>query len=436
MLDFFNKIVWGAPLLIFLLGTGLIFTIDLKFFQIKNFPYIIKKTFLSIFNDKNSRTCNEKGSVSQLQSVSSSLAAAMGTGNIAGVAAAITIGGAGSIFWMWLSAALGMALVYGENYLGAVFRKRKNGKWYGGPMAYLEYGAGKKSLALIFAVCCALAALGMGNMTQVNTISSALGCFNISPTATGLAAAIVCGAVISGGIKRIGSVTQVMIPFLTIFYIAASVFIILCNYENIPEAFSAIFKGAFGIRSAGGGISGVLISKSVNAGLRRGVFSNEAGLGSSAVLHSAANSGSPEQLGMWAVFEVFTDTIICCTLTALVILTTGAVKSGKTGILLVTEAFKSEIGSFAPYFIAAAISLFAFATIIGWFYCGECAVTYIFGDAGTPFYKLLFIVFVFIGAVSKLEAVWTISDIFNGLMAVPNLTGLIVLRKKVKFKKA
>lgn len=248
----------------------------------------------------------------------------MGTGNIAGVATAITLGGPGAIFWMWVSAIAGMALVYGENYLGTVYRRKKHGRWYGGPMAYLENGAGSKRLACLFAVFCAFAALGMGNMTQVNSISSALdGCFGIPPLATGIAAAVMAGIIISGGIKRIGSASQALIPFLSIVYIAVSAYAIICNIENVPGAFSLIFKEAFGIREVGGGISGAVISKSVNAGLRRGVFSNEAGLGSSAVLHSSADCNNPGQQGMWAVFEVFADTIVCCTVTALVILTTG-----------------------------------------------------------------------------------------------------------------
>ncbi len=429
MLTLINDLVWGKPLLILLLGTGLIYTLRLKFFQIRKFPFIMKKTFFSLFKDKTALKSRDCDSISQFQAVSAALAAAMGTGNIAGVATAITLGGPGAIFWMWVSAIAGMALVYGENYLGTVYRRKKHGRWYGGPMAYLENGAGSKRLACLFAVFCAFAALGMGNMTQVNSISSALdGCFGIPPLATGIAAAVMAGIIISGGIKRIGSASQALIPFLSIVYIAVSAYAIICNIENVPGAFSLIFKEAFGIREVGGGISGAVISKSVNAGLRRGVFSNEAGLGSSAVLHSSADCNNPGQQGMWAVFEVFADTIVCCTVTALVILTTGAADSGKDGVLLVTEAF----GRISPYFIAAAVAMFAFATIIGWFYCGECAVTYLFGDSGIPFYKFIFTAFIVVGAVSKLEAVWMVSDIFNGLMAIPNLTGLIILRKEVK----
>ncbi len=432
MLSFINNIVWGTPLLCLLLGTGMVCSFRSGFFQIRCFPQIINSTFISLFKKNSYEKCHKSGSISQFQAVSASLAAAMGTGNIAGVATAITIGGAGAIFWMWISAIIGMSLVYAENYLGTVYRRYENGRWYGGPMAYLEHGAGKKQLAIIFAVCCALASLGMGCMTQVNSISMSLsGSFGISPVAVGAIVVIVCAAVISGGIKRISSVTQILIPFLSVIYICAALFIIIRNAHNLPSVFSEIFSGAFEIRSAGGGISGAIISRSINAGLRRGVFSNEAGLGSSAVMHSSADCTSPQKQGMWAIFEVFTDTIVCCTLTALVILSTGAHKTGNDGVMLVTHAFSKELGGIAPIFISTAVSLFAFATIIGWFYCGECAVTYIFGSCSIPFYKFIFLISAFAGAVSGLEAVWTISDIFNGLMAIPNLTGLLLLRKEI-----
>ena len=230
MLTLINDLVWGKPLLILLLGTGLIYTLRLKFFQIRKFPFIMKKTFFSLFKDKTALKSRDCDSISQFQAVSAALAAAMGTGNIAGVATAITLGGPGAIFWMWVSAIAGMALVYGENYLGTVYRRKKHGRWYGGPMAYLENGAGSKRLACLFAVFCAFAALGMGNMTQVNSISSALdGCFGIPPLATGIAAAVIAGIIISGGIKRIGSASQALIPFLSIVYIAVSAYAIICN---------------------------------------------------------------------------------------------------------------------------------------------------------------------------------------------------------------
>lgn len=433
MLETINKIVWGNLLLFLLLGTGLLLSIKFRFFQIFKIRYIFKNTILTLFNKQSKSNTSDKESISQFQTFATALAATMGTGNIVGVATALTIGGAGAIFWMWISAILGMALVYAENYLGTIYRKKSDGLCVGGPMAYLEKGAGKKILAVLFAVFCIFASLGMGNMTQVNSISSAAkDSFGIPEIVTGIAAAAAAFIIISGGIKRIGKASQFLIPILSVIYIGAAIFIIIKFRDNLSDTFSLIFKDAFGIRAAGGGICGEVLKKSINTGLRKGVFSNEAGLGSSALLHSASENTSPHRQGMWSIFEVFVDTIICCTITALAILSSGALKSGKDGAPLVTEAFKTVMGNFAPAFTAVSILLFAFATLISWFYCGECSVKYIFGNAGIPFYKFIFTVFIVIGAVAKLTTVWTASEIFNGLMAIPNLIGLILLRKEVK----
>lgn len=433
MLETINKIVWGNFLLFLLLGTGLLLSIKFRFFQIFKIWYIFKNTILTLFNKKSKSNISDKESISQFQTFATALAATMGTGNIVGVATALTIGGAGAIFWMWISAILGMALVYAENYLGTIYRKKSDGLCVGGPMAYLEKGAGKKILAVLFAVFCIFASLGMGNMTQVNSISSAAkDSFGIPEIVTGIAAAAVAFIIISGGIKRIGKASQFLIPILSVVYIGAAILIIIKFRDNLSDTFSLIFKDAFGIKAAGGGICGEVLKKSINTGLRKGVFSNEAGLGSSALLHSASENTSPHRQGMWAIFEVFVDTIICCTITALAILSSGALKSGKDGAPLVTEAFKTVMGNVAPAFTAVSILLFAFATLISWFYCGECSVKYIFGNAGIPFYKFIFTVFIVIGAVAKLTTVWTASEIFNGLMAIPNLIGLILLRKEVK----
>lgn len=432
MIEKLNGLIWGYPLLLMLLGTGLYFTVKTRFFQLLKFPYILKNTLFSLFRGRSAVSSKDKDSISQLQSLSTALAATMGTGNIVGVATAIKIGGAGAVFWMWISAFLGMAIVYAENYLGTIYRKKIGGIWYGGPMAYLEHGVRSYKLAAIFALFCALASLGMGNMAQANSISTAASSsFGIPVAVTGLAVAIAAWLVISGGIKRIGNVTQLMIPILSLLYIGAALIIIIINSEAIPHALGEIFRGAFGIRQAAGGISGAVLCQGINAGLRRGVFSNEAGLGSSALLHSASDNKSPASQGMWSIFEVFTDTIICCTLTALVILVTGADSGELDGAPLVIKAFEHDLGSFAPIFITLSILLFAFATIIGWFFCGESSVRYIFGERGTEAYKYIFILFIIIGAGTGLETVWTLSDIFNGLMALPNLTGLIILRKHV-----
>lgn len=428
MLETINKIVWGDFLLFLLLGTGLMFSIKLKFFQIFKIKDIFKNTILTLFRDKSSS--DDKNKISRFQTFSTALAATMGTGNIVGVATAITIGGAGAVFWMWISAFLGMALVYAENYLGTVYMKKSG---LNGPMAYLESGTGRKIPAVLFAVFCIFASLGMGNMTQINSISTAAkDSFGVPLMATGIAAAILAFIIISGGIKRIGKVSQFLIPILSIVYIGAAVLIIIKHRSSLGNTFSLIFRDAFGIKAAGGGICGEILRKSINTGLRKGVFSNEAGLGSSALLHSASENTSPHSQGLWAVLEVFVDTIICCTVTALAILSSGALKSGKDGAPLVTETFKTVMGDFAPIFTSVSILLFAFATLISWFYCGECCVKYIFGDIGMPFYKFIFTVFIVVGAVAQLRTVWTVSEIFNGLMAIPNLTGLILLRKEVK----
>ncbi len=431
MLEILRDFVWSNFLLILLLGTGLIISIQLGFFQIIRFPYILKNTFLSLFSDKSTRSSDGKG-VSQLQSLSTALAATMGIGNIVGVATAVTIGGAGSVFWMWISAILGMTLVYAENYLGVIYRK----KGVGGTIAFLEYGTGKRWLAVIFCIFCSLASLGMGNMTQINSISVSIeNTFNIPPIYTGIVFSVLVFAVISGSIKRIGKVSQILIPVLSLVYITSALIIIIKNSDALPKAFEEIFKGAFGIKAISGGISGEIIRKSINTGLCRGVFSNEAGLGSSSLLHSGTGNPDPQKQGMWAVFEVFTDTIVCCTLTALAIITSGSLSSGKTGILLCAHAFSDIMGNFSDIFLSASIVLFAFATIISWYFCGECCIRYIFGHNGIFIYRIVFSLCIVIGAYSKLENVWLISDIFNGLMAFPNLVGLIILRKKVKFSK-
>lgn len=435
MLEIVNNLVWSNFLLILLLGTGFIISLRLKFFQITKFPYILKNTFFSIFTDKSTRKA-KSGGVSQLQSMSTALSATMGTGNIVGVASAITIGGAGAIFWMWISALLGMALVYGENYLGSIYSRKKNGDTISGTIAFLEYGTGKKFLALLFCIFCSLASLGMGNMTQINSISQAMNnSFGIPEIYTGITVAVIAFFIISGSIKRIGKVSAVLIPVLSVIYIIATIWVIFENRSFLPKAFSDIFTGAFGIKAIGGGVSGEIIKRSINAGLRRGVFSNEAGLGSSSILHSGTENISPHRQGLWAVFEVFADTIICCTLTALAILTSGSLSSGKNGVALAAESFRSVMGNFSDIFTSLSIALFAFATLISWYFCGECCVKYIFGKKSLSYYRIIFAFCIVIGAYAKLETVWIISDIFNGLMAFPNLAGLLLLQKQIKFPK-
>ncbi|MBQ8298230.1 MAG: sodium:alanine symporter family protein [Ruminococcus sp.] len=419
--DFLEKIsgfVWGNGLIFLLLSTGLIYTLKLGFIQFRFIPCLIRSV-------RNSRK-NSKGSgISQLKTVCLALGTAMGTGNITGVASALAIGGPGAIFWMWVSAFFGMALVYSENYLAVTYRKPGECT---GPMAYLRYGLGSRVLPIVFAILCLAAALGMGGMVQVSSFTDNLyQCCDVKPV---IAAVIIFAAIFlvtKGGIGRIGSAAQALLPAVTIAYAAVSVLVIFRFRENIIPSFREIFTDAFSFTSAAGGVSGFAVSKAVSAGIRRGIFSNEAGLGSSPILHCASDDGSPSLQGMWSIFEVFFDTIICCTLTALVLLTSGGNENYS-----VAAAFGSILGDKTDLFLTAAMAVFAFCTIIGWYYCGESAFTYLFGTSKKKTFCLMFALFSALGAVLTLETVFALSDIFNGLMAIPNLLGLLLLFRKVQ----
>lgn len=435
MLEKINSFVWGNGLLFLILGTGLFFSIKLRFFQIFKFNEILSKTFLSLF--RNNKNKYDENKISPLQALSTALSATMGTGNIIGVASAIAIGGAGAVFWLWISAFLGMMTIYAENYLGTLYRYQNDkGEWIGGAAAYIEKGLKCHSLAVIFCIFCILSSLGMGNMAQINAISDSFhSAFSIKPLITGIITAVLIFSVTVGGIKRLGKVTQFIIPILSAVYILSALIIIFMNYKNIPSVFTEIFKGAFGLKAIGGGISGDIIRKSINIGLRRGVFSNEAGLGSSGMLHSASAVENPHIQGMWGIFEVFADTIVCCTLTALVILTNNDINENIQGSSVIIDSFRPLFNDFSGLFISVSVALFAFATLLGWSYCGECAVRYCTGENGVFFYRIIFAVVIVVGAVIKSEDVWTISDIFNGLMAFPNLTALLLLSHKIKYVK-
>ena len=419
-------------MIVLILGAGIYLTVATRFFQFRKVKMIFRETIFSLFKDKSVRKSGEKKSISQLQAVSTALAATMGTGNIAGVASALTLGGAGAVFWMWVSSLFGMMIVFCENVLGIYYRyKNSSGEWVGGPMVYLEKGLGSKKLGMVYAVFCVLASFGMGNITQINSISlSAKTSFGVPCVVTGVISAVLIGIIIFGGLKRIGSVTEKLIPILSLAYILGSIIIIVINFKAIPSAFSAIFKGAFGLDSITGGICGAAVKQAVSVGLRRGVFSNEAGLGSTVMVHAASDIKSPVKQGMWGIFEVFLDTIVCCTLTALVILTSGAMncKGIKLdGAALVIKAFESGFGHFSGIFVTASVSLFAFATVLGWSVFGLKAFEYVFGEGYSVYYKLIYILLILFGATGSINLIWGISDVFNGFMAVPNLIGVLVL---------
>lgn len=441
-----NNFVWGIPMLVLLVGTGILMTVLTKVFQISHFGYWMKHTLGSIFTDRHitKHTDKEDKSISQFQSLCTALAATIGTGNIVGVSSALIFGGPGAIFWMWIVAFFGMMTNYSENVLGIYFRKKNNrGEWSGGAMYYLRDGLGAKKgckkigavLALLFSAFCLLASFGIGNMSQINSIAGNMtAAFGVPAIVTGVVLMVIAGLVILGGLKRIASVTEKLVPFMAIVYIVGALVVCIVNIDQAGAVFSAIFKGAFAMKAVGGGIVGSGVKLAVTWGMKRGVFSNEAGLGSSVMVHSSSNVKEPVRQGMWGIFEVFADTIVVCSLTAFTVLSsglvdleTGAVLSSSEGSALVGEAFGTVFGKLGPAFIAIAILLFAFSTVLGWSHYGSTACEYLFGAGSTLVYKVIFVVFILCGATMKLELAWDLSDTFNGLMAIPNLIGVLSL---------
>ncbi len=545
-----NGVVWGIPMLILIIGTGIYMSVRTGFFQITRIKTWANETFLAIFKKKSVTKTEEKKAITQFQALSTALAATIGTGNIAGVATAVCIGGPGAVFWMWLSALFGMMTSFSENVLGIYFRKKnEHGEWSGGAMYYLEEGLKEKKglrriakpLSVMFAIFCVLASFGIGNMAQSNSISSALQSnFNIPTVVTGVVLAVIAALVVLGGIKRIAMVTEKLVPFMAIFYIAGCLIIFVMNFRHIPYVFSSIFKSAFSFSAVAGGVGGYIIKRAVTMGFKRGVFSNEAGLGSSVMVNCASDVKEPVIQGMWGIFEVFFDTIIVCTLTAFVILSSPANSvsfeealnnvstqpqyftinytdgetnlidsdinpkyivasddaeegtyteySAKTvygqefpvkilnssnvsgendftfanvmelkgiqakdangnhltnengdpiidsveitevnGVPLVTYAFSQRLGSVSGKILAVAILLFAFSTTLGWSFYGTKALEYLLGTKATIVYKIIFVLFIVVGCTMKLGLAWDISDTFNGLMALPNLIGILSL---------
>lgn len=444
-----NNFIWGPVMLVFFLLVGLMFTVRTKVFQISHIKYWLDVTFLSLFKKGNKKVLrtDDKHSISQFQSLCTALAATIGVGNISGVAIALALGGPGAIFWMWLSAFLGMMTNYAENTLGIKYRYRnEKGNWVGGAMIYIEKGLGWKWLAVIFSIFCMLASFGIGNISQGNEIANGLkNSFGVPTWLSALLIMLFVGLVIVGGIKRIASVTEKIVPFMAIMYIIGALTVIFTHITAVPAAFASIFTNAFNFKSMGGGVAGFTIMVAMRRGISRGVFSNEAGLGSSVMVHSASDVKEPVIQGMWGIFEVFADTLIVCTMTALTILTSGVYDYTeyakyleqdlpshlKSGVALTSAAFETVFGSFGGKFISIAVMLFALSTILGWSYYGERAVEYLFGLKAVPVYKLLFLLVIFIGCNVSLSLVVDISDTFNGLMALPNLVAITLLSGQV-----
>ncbi|MCM1417991.1 MAG: amino acid carrier protein [Bacteroides sp.] len=536
-----NRLLWGTPLPALLLGTGVFLTLRLRFFQVTKARLWLKNTLFSLTK----REGGERG-ISQFQALSTALAAALGTGNIAGVAAALAVGGPGAVFWMWVSAGFGMATSFTENLLGIYYRRRsETGEWLGGAMYYLRDGLPKKLggvLSSVFAVSCSLAAFGIGNMTQANSIAEAMKAeFGVPAVVTGVVLSILTALILVGGIGRIGRVTERLVPLMAILYIAACLLALFADAGRIPSVFTAIVAGAFDLRAAAGGAGGYLISRAVSAGFRRGVFSNEAGLGTAVAVNAASNVREPARQGMWGMFEVFFDTIVMCSLTAFALLSAPASAVGfeeavtslsetaqyfsldpaedaplivgtpnaylrladedaaagtyvevaaksaygqaltlrlkkpealtpsdygyvnlmeirgvagkapdgsplvdergdpvlvavelreVSGAALASFAFAQRFGDLAGKGLALAILFFAFSTIVGWSYCGLQALCYLFGRRAAGFYRAGYVVFVAVGSTVGIGLAWELSDLFNGIMAIPNLIGLILLSGK------
>ncbi|MBQ7972453.1 MAG: alanine:cation symporter family protein [Lachnospiraceae bacterium] len=454
-----NDFVWVKIGLILLIGSGILLTIITKFFQITHLPHWVKKTMGGVFK-KDAHNKNEEGSVSQFQAMCTALAATIGTGNIAGVSAAIVLGGPGAVFWMWVAAFFGMMTNFSENVLGIYYRlKNKDGDWSGGAMYYLRDGLAKipgyefigKTLAFLFAVFTVLASFGIGNMGQVNkitlNINSAffsnmespviLGSIPLIPLIIGIVLMILAALIILGGLKRIANVAEKVVPFMAGAYVLGALVLIVLHFDMIIPAFLSIFRFAFGVEAVGGAATGILIKTVITQGCKRGVFSNEAGLGSSVMVHCNSNVKEPVKQGLWGIFEVFADTMVVCTITALVVLTsgfidlnTGLALEGVSDATLVAQAFGNSFGAFGEGFVAISLLLFAFTTILGWSHYGCKAVEFLFGKFGimaAKIYRVFFVLMILSGALMTSSLAWDISDTFNGLMMIPNLIGVISL---------
>lgn len=423
---FINSIVWGPYMLVFLVGVGVWYSFKTNFLQVRKFGFAMRETLMKIF-DKPDK--DAVGDITPFQALSTALAATIGTGNIAGVATAIAIGGPGAIFWMWISGFFGMITKFAEVVLAIRYReKNENGEWVGGPMYYIEKGLGMKWLAVVFSIFGALAAFGIGNMVQANSVADAMNAtFNVPHWVSGVVLAVAAGLVILGGLKRIAKVTEKIVPFMAVFYVIGAVLILVLNIAGIPNAFRLIFVHAFTPTSAVGGFAGATVWYAMRYGVARGVFSNEAGLGSAPIAHAAAQTDHAVRQGLWGIFEVFADTIVICTLTALVIISTGVWNSGLTGASLTTEAFNIGLAGVGGVIVAIGILFFAFSTVLSWAYYGEKCSEYILGSKFNLAYRIIWLPLIFVGAVGSLDLTWAVADTLNGLMAIPNLIGLFLL---------
>ncbi len=428
-----NGVVWGPIMLTLLIGAGLFLTLRTGFVQFRKFGYVIKNTVGSLFGKEQHK--KDESGVSPFQAVATAMAGTIGTGSIAGIATAIVSGGPGAVFWMWISALLGMVTKYAEIVLSINYReKNEKGEWVGGPMYYIRKGVKVKwigkILAALFAVFAMIACLGTGNATQSNSIAGALeSTLGVPTIATGIVLTLIVALVILGGMRRISSINEKLVPFMAVFYVFCSVLAIIINIKHVPAAFALIFEEAFNFKAAAGGAAGYGIMTAMRFGFARGVFSNEAGLGSAPMAHAASSAKSPVDQGLWGMFEVFFTTIIICTLSALTILTTGIWETGVSGAPLSIASFNVIIPGIGGIIVTLATVFFALSTILGWAYYGEVSAQYLTNKSqkAVYIYRAIYVLMVFVGSVGSLDLIWSISETMNGLMAIPNLVGIISL---------
>lgn len=424
-----NDIVWGIPMIILLLGTGIYFSIRLGFIQVTKIKEIFKKV-----KNSNKKDDNKKGSISSLQSALVALGGIVGSGNIAGVATAIAAAGPGALVWMWIAAFFGMAIKFAEITLGILFRKeKKDGTFDSGPMYYLRDGVRSKFLAGFYAIMAVLSYIVIVAMVDTNTIVEAINAkFNISPIIIGLILIIIVGFVIFGGVKRLGKFSQVVVPTMGIFYILIGLIVIVLNIKGVPAAFGTIFKSAFTPQAAAGGFLGASVTQIIRYGLARGMYSNESGMGSAAITHGSAKVNHPVEQSLWAPVEVFLDTMVINTISGLIIVLSGVWTNGTSGAALMMNAFDSIFpGQIGGYLIMIVSFLFSFTCLTSSGYiCEECA-KYLFGDKSKYAVRILWLIFIMIGALTSLELVWDLADTVNGFMAIPNLLGILILSNLV-----
>lgn len=438
-----NNFVWGPVMLVFLVGTGVFLTIRLKFLPWRNLPHALHE----VFSKKDNQEEKQKGDITPFQSLMTALAATIGTGNIVGVATAMVLGGPGAIVWMWISALFGLSTKYAESTLAVKYRiVNKEGEMAGGPMYSMERGFNNKwigkTLAVLFSIFAVCASFGIGNMTQANSISTAVSnTFNIPTWIVGLVLVVLVGAVLLGGIKSIGRVCELIVPFMAVFYVIAGLIVIVVNASNVPAGLAQIFGMAFSTEAVAGGVGGTIVASmltSMRWGVARGVFSNEAGLGSAPIAAAAAKTDSASNQGYINMTGTFFDTLVVCSITGLVIASSGQLgtldANGEliTGVALTISAFSSALGSFGGVIVTIGLALFAFSTILGWEYYGEKSLGYLYDSRTLNYiYRVVFSLMVYIGATQTLQLVWDFSDTMNGLMAIPNLISLIVLSNVV-----